>query len=106
MGILNDFSLEGKVALVTGASYGIGFAIATAYAQAGATIVFNDIKQELVDKGVAAYKEEGIEAHGYVCDVTNEEAVTEMVKKIEEEVGVIDILVNNAGIIKLSLIHI
>lgn len=89
MGILNDFSLEGKVALVTGASYGIGFAIATAYAQAGATIVFNDIKQELVDKGVAAYKEEGIEAHGYVCDVTNEEAVTEMVKKIEEEVGVI-----------------
>ena len=70
MGILNDFSLEGKVALVTGASYGIGFAIATAYAQAGATIVFNDIKQELVDKGIASYKEEGIEAHGYVCDVT------------------------------------
>lgn len=100
MGILNDFSLEGKVALVTGASYGIGFAIATAYAQAGATIVFNDIKQELVDKGIASYKEEGIEAHGYVCDVTDEAAVCGMVKKIEEEVGVIDILVNNAGIIK------
>ena len=100
MGILNDFSLEGKVALVTGASYGIGFAIATAYAQAGATIVFNDIKQELVDKGIASYKEEGIEAHGYVCDVTDEAAVCDMVKKIEEEVGVIDILVNNAGIIK------
>ena len=100
MGILNDFSLEGKVALVTGASYGIGFAIATAYAQAGATIVFNDIKQELVDKGIASYKEEGIEAHGYVCDFTDEAAVCDMVKKIEEEVGVIDILVNNAGIIK------
>ena len=100
MGILNDFSLEGKVALVTGASYGIGFAIATAYAQTGATIVFNDIKQELVDKGIASYKEEGIEAHGYVCDVTDEAAVCDMVKKIEEEVGVIDILVNNAGIIK------
>ncbi len=100
MGIMNDFSLEGKVALVTGASYGIGFAIATAYAQAGATIVFNDIKQELVDKGIASYKEEGIEAHGYVCDVTDEAAVCDMVKKIEEEVGVIDILVNNAGIIK------
>ena len=100
MGILNDFSLEGKVALVTGASYGIGFAIATAYAQAGATIVFNDLKQELVDKGIASYKEEGIEAHGYVCDVTDEAALCDMVKKIEEEVGVIDILVNNAGIIK------
>ena len=46
---LNNFSLEGKVALVTGASYGIGFAIAKAMAGAGATIVFNDIKQELVD---------------------------------------------------------
>lgn len=97
---MQDFSLEGKVALVTGASYGIGFAIAKGYAQAGAKIVFNDIKQELVDKGIAAYKEEGIEAHGYVCDVTDEEAVQAMVKKIEEEVGVIDILVNNAGIIK------
>ena len=100
MAILNSFSLEGKVALVTGASYGIGFAIATAYAEAGATIVFNDIKQELVDKGIAAYKEKGIEAHGYVCDVTNEEAVNAFVKKVEEEVGIIDILVNNAGIIK------
>ncbi len=94
------FSLEGKVALVTGASYGIGFAIASAYADAGATIVFNDIKQELVDKGLAAYEEKGIKAHGYVCDVTNEEQVNAMVAKIEEEVGVIDILVNNAGIIK------
>ena len=95
-----DFSLKGKVALVTGASYGIGFAIASAMAGAGATIVFNDIKQELVDKGLAAYKEAGIEAHGYVCDVTNEEAVQAMVAQVEKEVGVIDILVNNAGIIK------
>ena len=69
-------------------------------ANAGATIVFNDIKQELVDKGIASYKEEGIDAHGYVCDVTNEDAVNELVAKIESEVGVIDILVNNAGIIK------
>ena len=95
-----NFSLEGKVALVTGASYGIGFAIAKAMAGAGATIVFNDIKQELVDKGLAAYKEEGITAHGYVCDVTDEDAVNAFVKKVEEEIGVIDILVNNAGIIK------
>ena len=95
-----NFSLEGKVALVTGASYGIGFAIASAYAQAGATIVFNDIKQELVNKGLAAYEELGIKAHGYVCDVTDEEQVNALVAKIEKEVGVIDILVNNAGIIK------
>lgn len=100
MDYLNKFSLEGKIALVTGASYGIGFAIASAYAKCGATIVFNDIKQELVDKGLAAYEEIGIKAHGYVCDVTNEEQVAEMIARIEKEVGVIDILVNNAGIIK------
>ena len=100
-----NFSLEGKVALVTGASYGIGFALATAFAQAGAKIVFNDIKQELVDKGLAAYKAEGIDAKGYVCDVTNEEQVNELVKKVEEEVGVIHILVNNAGIIKRIPMH-
>ena len=69
-------------------------------AKAGAKIVFNDIKQELVDKGLAAYKEAGIDAHGYVCDVTNEEAVNATVEKITKEVGPIDILVNNAGIIK------
>ena len=96
----NMFSLKGKVALVTGASYGIGFAIAKAFAQAGATIVFNDIKQEFVDKGLAAYEAEGIKAHGYVCDVTDENAVSEYIAKVEKEVGVVDILVNNAGIIK------
>lgn len=99
------FSLEGKVALVTGATYGIGFGIATAFAKCGATIVFNDIKQELVDKGIAAYKEIGIEAHGYVCDVTQEEAVNETIARIEKEVGTIDILVNNAGIIKRIPMH-
>ena len=95
-----NFSLEGKVALVTGASYGIGFAIASGFAEAGAKIVFNDIKQELVDKGLAAYKEAGIEARGFVCDVTNEAQVNAMVAQIEKEIGTIDILVNNAGIIK------
>ena len=101
----NPFSLEGKIALVTGASYGIGFAIASGFAEAGAKIVFNDINQELVDKGIAAYKEKGIDATGYVCDVTNEDAVNAMVATIEKEVGVIDILVNNAGIIKRIPMH-
>ena len=100
-----NFSLEGKVALVTGASYGIGFAIATGFAKAGAKIVFNDIKQELVDKGIASYKEIGIEAKGYVCDVTNEDQVNAMVAQIEQEVGPINILVNNAGIIKRIPMH-
>ena len=97
---MNDFSLKGKIAWITGASYGIGFAIAEAFHAAGAAIVFNDINQELVDKGLAAYAEKGIPAKGYVCDVTNEEAVKALVERIENEVGVVDILVNNAGIIR------
>ena len=97
-----SFDLTGKVALITGASYGIGMAIAKAMAANGATIVFNDIKQELVDKGLAAYEEAGIKAHGYVCDVTDEDAVNAMVAKITEEVGHINILVNNAGILSLK----
>ena len=100
-----DFSLKGKIALVTGASYGIGFAIASAYAEAGATIVFNDINPELVEKGLASYAELGIKAHGYVCDVTDEAQVQDLVARIEKEVGVIDILVNNAGIIKRIPMH-
>ena len=98
--IIELFSLKNKVALITGASYGIGFAIATAYAEAGATICFNDISEELVEKGRKAYEELGIKAYGYICDVTDEEAVNALVAQIESEVGVIDILVNNAGIIK------
>ena len=100
-----NFSLEGKVALVTGASYGIGFALASAFAEAGAKIVFNDINQDFVDRGLAAYKEKGIDARGYVCDVTNEEQVNAMVAQIEKEVGKINILVNNAGIIKRIPMH-
>ncbi len=97
---MDMFRLDGKVALITGATYGIGFELAKAMASAGATIVFNDLKQESVDRGLANYKEAGIEAHGYVADVTDEDAINELVAKVEKEVGVIDILVNNAGIIK------
>lgn len=103
--ILDKFSLEGKVAWITGASYGLGLAYAKAYAEAGAKIVFNDIKQELVDRGLEEYKKLGIEVYGAVCDVTNEEQVQKFVADVKEKVGSIDILVNNAGIIKRIPMH-
>jgi gluconate 5-dehydrogenase len=99
-GIIDQFKLTGKVAWITGASYGLGLAYATAFAEAGAKIVFNDINQDLVDRGLAEYKKLGLEVYGAVCDVTNEEQVNAFVKDVEEKVGTIDILVNNAGIIK------
>ena len=95
-----NFSLEGKVALVTGAAYGIGFAIAEALAQAGAKIAFNCRSQKHLDQALADYQAKGIEAKGYICDVSAEEEVKAMVADIEKDLGVIDILVNNAGIIK------
>ena len=97
---MKDFSLEGKVAWVTGASYGIGFAIASALHTAGAQICFNDINQAAVDRGLTSYKEAGIPVKGYVCDVTDEEAVNATTAQIIKDFGKIDILVNNAGIIK------
>ena len=98
---LKNFSLEGKIAWITGASYGLGLAYAVAYAESGAKIVFNDINQELVDKGLAEYKKRGIDAYGAVCDVTKEDQVVKFVADAEKAMGgTIDILVNNAGIIK------
>ncbi len=95
-----NFSLEGKVALVTGGVYGIGFAIAKALHEAGAKIIYNCSTQKSMDLGVANYREAGIDAKGYLCDVTDEAAVKAMVADIEQTVGTIDILVNNAGIIR------
>ncbi|MBR5116327.1 MAG: gluconate 5-dehydrogenase [Lachnospiraceae bacterium] len=99
-GILDKFKLDGKVAWITGASYGLGLAYAQAYAEAGAKIAFNDINQELVDRGLAEYKKLGIDVYGAVCDVTKEDQVVQFVKDVEANLGTIDILVNNAGIIK------
>ena len=99
------FSLEGKVALVTGAAYGIGFAIAEALSGAGAKIAFNCRKKEHLDAALAEYKKLGIEAHGYICDVTDEAQIAEMVASITAELGSVDILVNNAGIIKRIPMH-
>ena len=97
---LNSFSLEGKVALVTGGGSGIGFGITCALYKAGAKVCFNQRSVEKVNKALKEFENEGVKAYGYVCDVTKEDEVNKLVKKINEEVGVIDILVNNAGIIK------
>lgn len=100
-----NFSLEGKVALVTGAAYGIGFAMAEALAQAGARIAFNCRSQEHLKQATEEYKRLGITARGYLCDVTAEDQVKNMVADIERELGTIEILVNNAGIIKRIPMH-
>ena len=94
------FSLKNRVALVTGAAYGIGFAIAKGYAEAGAKIAFNCRSREHLEKALEEYSALGIEAKGYICDVTYEEQVRRMVADIKSSLGSIDILVNNAGIIK------
>ena len=100
-----SYSLEGKVALVTGAAYGIGFAMAEALAQAGAKIAFNCRSEEHLQKALEEYRAKGIEAKGYICDVRDEKAVAEMIRSIEQELGAVDILVNNAGIIKRIPMH-
>ena len=98
---MDSFRLDGKVALVTGASYGIGFALATAFAKAGAKIAFNDRNQNKIDQGLADYAKEGIEAKGYIADVTKEDEVARLIEEIKRDFGTTpDILVNNAGIIK------
>ena len=97
---MNAFRLDGKVAWVTGAAYGIGFAMAEAFAAAGAKIAFNCRDEKHLTQALADYAAKGIDARGYIGDVTDEVQVAEMVKKIEAELGTIDILVNNAGIIR------
>jgi gluconate 5-dehydrogenase len=92
------FSLQGKVALVTGSYQGLGLVLARGLAQAGATIVLNGRSQEKLDTAKAELAKEGLAVHGYAFDVTNSSQIRESVPKIEDEVGPIDILVNNAGI--------
>ena len=94
------FDLTGKVALVTGATHGLGMAMAKGIGRAGATLIINgNSSNEKIDKAVAIFKSEGIKAFGYRFDVTNEDQVQKAIARIEKEVGIIDILINNAGII-------
>ena len=95
------FNVNGKNALVTGSTHGLGMAMARGLGLAGATIIVNgNSSQEKIDKAVAEYKSEGINAIGYKFNVADERQVITAISKIEAEVGNIDILINNAGIIK------
>lgn len=96
----NIFDLTGKVALVTGGARSIGLALGIGLGQAGATVCFNCTGEASREAGLKAYEEAGVKARGYVCNVSDEASVRELVAQIRDEVGVIDILVNNAGINK------
>jgi gluconate 5-dehydrogenase len=95
---LPDFGLQGRRALVTGSSRGIGLAIARAFAAAGAEVVLNGRDTSVLDAAVAALKSEGYDASGQAFDVTDENAVA----AAREATGAIDVLVNNAGIQRRS----
>ncbi|HHH49863.1 MAG TPA: SDR family NAD(P)-dependent oxidoreductase, partial [Saprospiraceae bacterium] len=94
------FNLKNKTALITGASHGLGMAIAIGLAKAGAKIVINGRSRKRLDAATKVYKKQGVNVASYVFDVTKEKQVIKSIKKIEKEVGPIDILVNNAAIIE------
>ncbi len=97
---LQLFDLTGKTALVTGASHGLGMAIAVGLAKAGATIIINGRSQERLDAAKIEYAKQGVKVSAYVFDVTKEDQVIKALDAMEKEVAPVDILVNNAAIIK------
>jgi gluconate 5-dehydrogenase len=97
MDSLSQFSLAGKRALVTGSSRGIGLAIATAMAGAGADVILNARDTTALGEATANLAAAGVRARGVAFDVTSSDSVGEAIQHIESEIGPIDILVNNAG---------
>ena len=97
MTVLSTFQLNGKLALITGSSAGIGFALARALGEAGAHVVINGRNAEKVSAAAQALKTEGLAVSESVFDVTDAKSVTTAVNDIEAKMGAIDILVNNAG---------
>ncbi len=94
----NYFDLTGNVAIVTGASTGLGVQMSKALANQGANIVLLARRQALVDENAEMIKKEfGVDAIGISCDITNTEQVESAVDKVMEKFGRIDILINNAG---------
>ncbi|MEX2591757.1 MAG: gluconate 5-dehydrogenase [Anditalea sp.] len=93
------FDLSGKIALVTGATHGLGMAMAKSLAKSGATLIINGNTPEKMTAAIKAYADDGIEAKGYLFDVTDVVAVDTNISAIEKKFGPITILVNNAGMI-------
>ncbi len=91
------FDLTGKVAIITGASKGIGKAMARGLAEFGATVVVSSRKQDAVDAVAAEFEKEGLKAIGVECHVGKEEYLKSLVEKVMEKYGRIDVLINNAG---------
>jgi gluconate 5-dehydrogenase len=98
MGIETTFRLNGRVALVTGSSAGIGLALARGLGQAGATVVLNGRSAASCEAAAATLRSEGLQVRSQVFDVTESAQVVQAVDAIESSVGPIDILINNAGI--------
>jgi gluconate 5-dehydrogenase len=96
--LIKLFSLEGKVAFVTGSSGGLGLAIAVGLAEAGATIILNGRDATKLELAVQQLQHDGFDVYGRKFDVTIEEQVKRAILEIEKNIGVIDVLVNNAGI--------
>jgi dehydrogenase/reductase SDR family member 4 len=97
MRIKNLFNLDGKVAIVTGASKGIGEAMARGMAEFGASVVISSRNQESVDEVAAQFKADGLEATGIACHVADHAHRINLIEKTLERYGRIDILINNAG---------
>jgi meso-butanediol dehydrogenase/(S,S)-butanediol dehydrogenase/diacetyl reductase len=96
------FSLDNKIALVTGGGRGIGAALAQCLAQAGASVVIADYTQDLAEEGAAAVKALGVRTLAVKVDVRQPESVRAMVGAIEQQFGRLDIAVNNAGVVSLG----
>ena len=95
--IKKQFNLEGKVAIVTGASKGIGESIARGLAEHGAKVVISSRKQEAVDEVANQFKADGLEATGIACHVGHHDQLEQLVSKTVEQYGGVDILINNAA---------
>ncbi|MEM9360084.1 MAG: glucose 1-dehydrogenase [Pseudomonadota bacterium] len=98
MAALEQFSLKGKRALITGSSAGIGLALASGMAEAGASVIINGRTSEKVAAAAAPLLAAGHNVHEKTFDVIDAAAVDQAISEIEADIGGIDILVNNAGI--------